>query len=104
MMRGVIGVYFGVVITPWKLVGLVGGVMFMTRWIVQAWATKRAGRPMIPRSFWIISLMGSAMVTSYFIWGKNDAVGILTNLLPAGVALYNLVLDIRTAGSAANDA
>jgi lipid-A-disaccharide synthase-like uncharacterized protein len=39
------------------------------------------------------------MVTSYFIWGKNDAVGILTNLLPAGVALYNLVLDIRTAGS-----
>ena len=36
------------------------------------WATRRAGRPTIPRSFWIISLMGSAMVTSYFIWGKND--------------------------------
>ena len=94
-MRGVIGVYFGIVLTPRKLVGLVGGLMFMARWIVQAWATRRAGRPTIPRSFWIISLAGSAMVTSYFIWGKNDAVGILTNLLPASVALYNLVLDIK---------
>jgi lipid-A-disaccharide synthase-like uncharacterized protein len=103
MMRGVIGVYFGVVITPWKLVGLVGGLMFMTRWVVQAWATRRAGRPTIPRSFWIISLMGSAMVTSYFIWGKNDAVGILTNVLPASVALYNLFLDIRN-GSTRSDA
>jgi lipid-A-disaccharide synthase-like uncharacterized protein len=35
------------------------------------------------------------MVTSYFIWGKNDAVGILTNLLPASVAFYNLIMDIR---------
>jgi lipid-A-disaccharide synthase-like uncharacterized protein len=95
MMKGVIGVYFGVVLTPWKLVGFIGGLMFMARWIVQAWATKKRGQPTIPRSFWIISLAGSAMVTSYFIWGKNDAVGILTNLLPAGVALYNLVLDIR---------
>jgi lipid-A-disaccharide synthase-like uncharacterized protein len=95
MMSGVIGVYFGVVLTPWKLVGFIGALMFAGRWVVQAWATKRAGRPMIPRSFWIISLMGSAMVTSYFIWGKNDSVGVLTNLLPASVAFYNLVMDIR---------
>ena len=94
-MRGVIGVWFGIVVTPWKLIGFIGAFMFAARWVVQAWATKRAGKPTIPRSFWIISLMGSAMVTSYFIWGKNDAVGILTNLLPASVALYNLVLDIK---------
>jgi lipid-A-disaccharide synthase-like uncharacterized protein len=42
------------------------------------------------------------MVTSYFIWGKNDAVGILTNLLPASVALYNLVLDIKNGRPGAN--
>jgi len=36
------------------------------------------------------------MVTSYFVWGKNDAVGVLTNLLPASVAVYNLVMDIRS--------
>lgn len=101
-MRDVIGVYFGIVITPWKLIGITGGLMFAARWIVQALATRRAGRPTIPRSFWIISLAGSAMVTSYFIWGKNDAVGILTNLLPASVALYNLVMDIKAGRPGSN--
>ena len=96
MMSGIVGVYFGVVVTPWKLVGFLGALMFAGRWIVQALATRRAGRPMIPRSFWIISLLGSAMVTAYFIWGKNDAVGVLTNLLPASVAFYNLIMDIRS--------
>ena len=57
---------------------------------------------MIPRSFWIISLLGSAMVTSYFIWGKNDAVGVLTNLLPASVAFYNLIMDIRASRAGPN--
>ena len=46
--------------------------------------------------------MGSAMVTSYFIWGKNDAVGVLTNLLPASVAFYNLVMDIRAGRTGPN--
>jgi lipid-A-disaccharide synthase-like uncharacterized protein len=95
MGNEVLGVYFGVVVTPWKLVGVMGSLMFTCRWLVQALATRRAGRPVIPRSFWIISLAGSAMVTSYFIWGKNDAVGVMTNLLPASVAFYNLLMDIK---------
>ena len=81
---------------------ILGALMFAGRWVVQAWATKRAGKPSIPRSFWIISLMGSAMVTSYFIWGKNDAVGVLTNLLPASVAFYNLIMDIRASRAGPN--
>ena len=87
---------FGIVLTPWKVIGFIGAFMFAARWLVQAVATKRAGKPTIPRSFWIISLMGSGMVTSYFIWGKNDSVGVLSNLFPMGVALYNLMLDIRS--------
>ena len=101
-MRDVIGIVFGITVTPWKIIGFVGALMFAARWLVQALATRRAGRPTIPRSFWIISLTGSAMVTSYFIWGKNDAIGVLTNLLPASVALYNLVMDIRHHRSATN--
>lgn len=102
MMRDVIGVFFGVTVTPWKVVGFLGALMFAGRWLVQAVATKRAGRPTIPRSFWIISLCGSAMVTSYFVWGKNDAVGVLTNLLPASVAFYNLLMDIKANRSGSN--
>ena len=102
MMKEVIGVFFGVVVTPWKLIGFLGALMFAGRWLVQALATRRAGRPTIPRSFWIISLTGSAMVTSYFIWGKNDPIGVLTNLLPASVAFYNLIMDIRHHRTASN--
>ena len=100
-MSAVVGSAFGVVFTPWKLIGFLGALMFAGRWLLQAWATRRAGKPTIPRSFWIISLLGSAMVTSYFIWGKNDSVGVLTNLLPATVAFYNLIMDIK-AGRSAN--
>jgi lipid-A-disaccharide synthase-like uncharacterized protein len=101
-MKEVIGIYFGIVVTPWKLIGFIGALMFAGRWVLQALATRRAGRPTIPRSFWIISLAGSAMVTSYFVWGKNDAVGVLTNLLPASVAFYNLVMDIKSRRSISN--
>jgi lipid-A-disaccharide synthase-like uncharacterized protein len=101
-MKEVIAVIFGITVTPWKIVGFLGAAMFAGRWILQAIATKREGRPTIPRSFWIISLAGSAMVTSYFIWGKNDAVGVLTNLLPASVAFYNLIMDIKSGRVDAN--
>ena len=101
-MKEVIAVMFGITVTPWKLVGFLGALMFAGRWIVQALATRRHGRPTIPRSFWIISLAGSAMVTSYFVWGKNDAVGVLTNFLPASVALYNLVMDIKSSRAGVN--
>lgn len=94
-MNDTLATLFGVVITPWKLVGYAGMLMFTGRWLVQLVATRRHGRPVIPRAFWVMSLAGSAMLLSYFIWGKNDSVGILSNLFPASVALYNLALDVR---------
>ena len=39
--------------------------------------------------------VGSVMTLSYFIWGKNDSVGILSNAFPALVSVYNLVIDLR---------
>ncbi len=90
-------VFFGhdVVITGWKLIGYGGIGIFTARWLVQAIASHRAGRSYIPRVFWYISLCGSIMLLSYFTFGKNDSVGILSNLFPAFIAGYNLFLDIR---------
>ena len=42
-----------------------------------------------------MSLMGSFCLLTYFIFGKNDSVGILSNIFPSLVALYNLILDIK---------
>ena len=86
----------GIHLTPWKVIGLAGALMFGTRWLVQFVATRRAGRPVIPRAFWVMSLVGSVMTLSYFVFSaKQDAVGVLQNLFPAFTAAYSLWLDRR---------
>jgi lipid-A-disaccharide synthase-like uncharacterized protein len=88
-------VMFGVTVTPWKLVGYLGVFLFAGRWFVQLAASKASGRPVMPRLFWYMSATGSVLLLSYFIFGKNDSVGILSNLFPLFVALYNLYLDTK---------
>ncbi|MFO7304287.1 MAG: lipid-A-disaccharide synthase N-terminal domain-containing protein [Gammaproteobacteria bacterium] len=103
-MDQVLGHVFGVTITGWKIVGYLGVFLFAGRWLVQVAATHVRGRPVIPRTFWIMSLAGSVLLLSYFIFGRNDSVGVLSNLFPALVALYNLVLDHRAGQPVANAA
>jgi len=83
------------VITMWKIIGYGGVFMFAGRWLVQLWASAKTSRPTFPTMFWIMSLVGSLCVLSYFTMGKRDSVGVLSNLFPALVASYNLFLDIR---------
>ena len=88
----------GLHMSPWKLIGWVGALMFGSRWVVQFIASRRAKKPVIPRLFWYMSIVGSVMTLSYFIWGKNDSVGILQNLFPTFTASYSLWLDIQHRG------
>jgi lipid-A-disaccharide synthase-like uncharacterized protein len=89
----------GLVITPWKLIGYTGALMFGGRWLVQFIASKRAGKPVIPRVFWYMSVAGSLMTLSYFLFSsKQDSVGVLQNLFPTFTALYSLYLDIKHRG------
>lgn len=92
---------FGVVVTPWKLVGYIGVGLFAGRWFVQLIASRKHGRPMMPALFWYMSITGSVLLLLYFVFGKNDSVGILSNLFPFTVALYNLYLHRRTERAAA---
>jgi len=90
---------FGVHITLWKLIGLTGALMFGGRWAVQFVASRRHGKPVIPRAFWYMSIVGSLMTLSYFIFSaKQDAVGVLQNLFPSFTAVYSLYLDIKHRG------
>ena len=82
---------FGVHITLWKLIGLTGALMFGGRWAVQFVASRRHGKPVIPRAFWYMSIVGSLMTLSYFLFSsKQDAVGVLQNLFPSFTAVYSL--------------
>ncbi len=81
-MNEVIHMAFGITITPWKLIGYLG-------------VSRKYRKPVVPTVFWLMSISGSLLLLSYFIFGKNDSVGVLSNLFPAGVASYNLYLDLR---------
>ena len=89
-------------VTPCKLVGYLGVFLFTSRWFVQMYATRKLKRVHMPRAFWWLSVFGSLLLVSYFVFGKNDSVGVLSNLFPAFVAIYNLAVDFRhRQGSAA---
>ena len=89
----------GVHITAWKIIGYTGALMFGGRWLVQFIASKRAGKPVIPRLFWYMSVVGSLMTLSYFMFSaKQDSVGVLQNIFPAFTALYSLYLDVKHRG------
>ena len=84
--------------SPWKLIGWGGALMFSGRWFVQLVASKRYGKPVVPRAFWYMSSGGSVLPVSFFIFGTNDSVGVLQNLFPTFTAGYSLYLDIQHRG------
>lgn len=93
-MNEVLFELLGASVTPWKIVGYTGVLLFAGRWFVQLISSTKEKKPTFPRAFWLMSLAGSLLLLAYFIFGKNDSVGILSNSFPAGIALYNLYLDI----------
>ena len=88
-------------LNPWKVIGLVGAALFGLRWVVQAWASKKAGRVVVPVSFWVMSVAGSLLTFLYFLFYKVDSVGILTTLPPLLMAAYNLRLALKHPAGAA---
>ncbi len=84
-----------VVLTWWKVWGCSGALMFTGRWFVQMHYSRKAKHPVLPIGYWVMSLVGSFMLLTYFIFGKNDSVGILSNLFPSFVAGYNLWLELK---------
>ena len=93
----------GIHMSPWKLIGLVGTCLFTARWFVQMYATRKLRRVVMPMTFWYLSVVGSVMTLSYFVWGKNDAVGIIQNAFPMFVAVYNVYVHAQHRRHAAAD-
>jgi lipid-A-disaccharide synthase-like uncharacterized protein len=95
-MNEVLFHFLGAGVTPWKVIGYLGTGLFAGRWFVQLYASRVSRRPVLPTLFWYMSIVGSLLLLSYFVFGKNDSVGILSNMFPAATALYNLYLDAKS--------
>ena len=82
------------------LIGYVAQAMFAMRFFVQWVASERAGRSVIPTSFWVFSIGGGFMLLGYAIYRK-DPVFIVGQAFGVFVYLRNLYFVIRDRKSGA---
>jgi len=81
---------FGILIHPWKIVGLSGSLVFGLRFIIQWIASEKARKSVIPFGFWECSALGSLLMLSYFAIYQRDSVGVLSTAMPLPIYLRNL--------------
>ncbi len=55
----------------WVLLGFVAQAFFTARFLVQWIASERAGRSVIPLSFWLLSIGGGALLLLYALYRKD---------------------------------
>lgn len=74
----------------WFVAGMLGQALFVSRWLVQWWASEKRGETVVPSAFWWLSVIGGLIVLAYGLHLRN-AVLILGQW---GILIYlrNLVL------------
>lgn len=76
----------------WILFGLIGQIIFSFRFIIQWWASEKAKKSVIPPSFWILSIVGSLILSTYAIYRK-DPVFIVGQLPSVFIYSRNIYLN-----------
>jgi lipid-A-disaccharide synthase-like uncharacterized protein len=93
--------FMDILASPLGLLGLLGQVLFFSRFLVQWIASEKTGRSTVPLSFWWLSIGGGLLLLSYAIWRK-DPVITLGQLVGLFVYVRNLVLIRRHTAEAAS--
>jgi lipid-A-disaccharide synthase-like uncharacterized protein len=88
------GKFLGIEWSAWKAIGLLGNVVFFSRFFVQWYATEKKGQVVIPVIFWWLSLTGTLLLLTYAV-RQNDSVFILAYLFSWIPYLRNLVIHHR---------
>jgi lipid-A-disaccharide synthase-like uncharacterized protein len=78
----------------WAWVGLIAQAMFTGRFVVQWLASERAGRSVIPFSFWVLSIAGGLMLLIYALF-RRDPVFILGQAFGCLVYFRNVGFVLR---------
>ena len=71
--------------STWTAIGLLGQGLFSARFLIQWVASERKKASVIPRAFWIFSLLGSVVLLAYGIHRKDQV--IIVGQIP-GVFIY----------------
>jgi lipid-A-disaccharide synthase-like uncharacterized protein len=75
----------------WLVVGLLGQLLFTSRFLVQWIASERRRQSIVPTSFWWLSLGGATLLLAYAIY-RRDPVFILGQTFGFLVYTRNLLL------------
>ncbi len=79
----------------WVAFGIVAQMVFAGRFLVQWIESEREGRSVIPKAFWILSIVGGGMTLLYGL-ARHDAIIILGQVLSNVIYVRNLMLISRT--------
>jgi lipid-A-disaccharide synthase-like uncharacterized protein len=91
--------FLGVTWNTWKIVGMAGNAIFLSRFLVQWYATERQRQVVVPAAFWWLSLLGSAILLAYAVFYRRDSVFVLAYAFNWIPYIRNLVIHHRTARS-----
>lgn len=69
----------------WMFVGILGQVLFASRWVVQWIASEKQKRSFIPVLFWFVSIAGGSVSLAYAVY--LESVGFILGQL-GGLAVY----------------
>lgn len=93
---------WGDALDQWLVVGLIGQGVFSARFLTQWLASERAGRSVVPVSFWWMSLVGSVLLFTYGL-KRHEPILVLGQFTGLWIYGRNLYL-IRKAGPVSPDA
>jgi lipid-A-disaccharide synthase-like uncharacterized protein len=74
----------------WLGIGLFGQLLFTGRMLVQWLVSEKKGTSVVPPIFWWMSLVGSLLLLTYFLW-RRDPIGLLGQAFGSFVYLRNIL-------------
>jgi lipid-A-disaccharide synthase-like uncharacterized protein len=84
----------------WAGIGVVGQVLFMSRFLIQLWKSEKAKKSVLPIEFWYFSIAGGLITLSYAIH-RRDLVFTVAQMLGLLIYFRNLYLVHRERRDAA---
>ncbi len=78
----------------WLAFGLAAQVLFTARFVIQWFASEKAGRSVMPMAFWFLSMGGGMMLLIYGIV-RREPIIILGQALAVFIYLRNIMLIIK---------
>jgi lipid-A-disaccharide synthase-like uncharacterized protein len=84
----------------WAGIGVVGQVLFMSRFLIQLWKSEKAKKSVLPIEFWYFSIAGGLITLSYAIH-RRDLVFTVAQMLGLIIYFRNLYLVHRERREAA---